>query len=174
MKHFLSVILTILNNLWSDIYLFEYVHVKEDYSDAWYFLSNISVKYLSPDPDIPENLLKGLGGSLTLKVFVEWIKLVVEIVQNILWIYQVLLTNILKFLSQCTKISLVFDMLGESLKIKSIEIIVQLKGRKMNTKVGLHWPNFLILSTPQNKHFLVFFKFNQNRKNMYKFQFISD
>ena len=68
MIHFLSVILTILNNLLSDIYLFEYVHVKEDNSDAWYFLSNISVKYLSPDPDIPENLLKGLGGSLTLRV----------------------------------------------------------------------------------------------------------
>ena len=44
------------------------VHIQEQGSAIWYWLCDIPVKSLSTAPDIPGNILAGLGGAIILRV----------------------------------------------------------------------------------------------------------
>ena len=44
------------------------VHIREQGFDVWYWLCSVPVKALTAVPDIPKNILSGVGGSVYLRV----------------------------------------------------------------------------------------------------------
>ena len=44
------------------------MHFKPHGTDLWYLFSTVKVKHLSPEPEIPEELLLGLSGPVNLRI----------------------------------------------------------------------------------------------------------